>query len=85
MVVLPLHRLLYVYFVAKNEFDNTLDVDHLNNDSLDNRIENLQAISRKDNIAKRGVGRNQFTAHMTDKEILEARAKRLTKKNKENK
>lgn len=79
MIVLPLHRLLYVYFVAKNNFDNTLDVDHINNDPLDNRIENLQAISRKDNIAKRGVARNKATANMTDEEILEARAKRLAK------
>ena len=36
-------------------------IDHINGDSLDNRIENLQPITHKENMQKRlGGGRNQY-------------------------
>ena len=44
------HRLVALTFIETN--DKTLYVDHINNDKTDNRVENLQWITQKDNIAK---------------------------------
>lgn len=56
--VYPLARVIYAYFNGKAPGD--MDVDHINEDSLDNRVENLQLLSRRDNLAKRKGKRNQF-------------------------
>lgn len=37
-----------------------LDVDHINNDSLDDRLENYQLLTRAENLAKRHGHRNQY-------------------------
>lgn len=39
-----------------------IDVDHINNDSLDDRLENLQLLTRAENLAKRKGHRNQYEA-----------------------
>ena len=49
--VLPISR---VYYCAKYGIINkNMDIDHINNDTFDNRIENLQELTRKENLAKR--------------------------------
>jgi uncharacterized membrane protein YiaA len=42
-----LHRLIYIFF--NGEIESRLVIDHINGNTLDNRIENLQAISNAQN------------------------------------
>lgn len=46
-----IHRLVWIHF-GTNEDYNPLVIDHINNDSLDNRIENLQLITNYENLLK---------------------------------
>lgn len=47
------HRVIAYCFGILDSLDSKLDVDHINNIRNDNRIENLQAITHAENIAKR--------------------------------
>ena len=50
-MVLPISR---VYYCAKyGIIKKNMDIDHINNNTFDNRIENLQELTRKENLAKR--------------------------------
>lgn len=44
------HR--FVWFWYKGEIPEGYEIDHINNDTLDNRIENLQLLTRKENQRK---------------------------------
>ena len=60
---IPLARVLYAWFVE--DIPAGYDVDHKNNDSLDNSLDNLQLLTREQNIAKRYIDnpnghRNQY-------------------------
>lgn len=46
----PVHRLVYIYH--KGRIPDGYHIDHINHDRFDNRIENLQAIPAKENLAK---------------------------------
>ena len=48
---IPLHRLIYETF--KGPLDPTLCIDHIDNNPLNNRIDNLQQISISENSIKR--------------------------------
>ena len=48
---IPLSRLIYVWF--KGDIPDGYVVDHINNDSFDNRPENLQLLTVGDNLKKR--------------------------------
>lgn len=48
---IPLSRLVYVWF--KGDIPDGYVVDHINNDSFDNRPENLQILTVGDNLKKR--------------------------------
>lgn len=55
----PAHRLLWAWFHGVAPAG--MDIDHINGDSLDNRLENLQCITHEENLRKRyGCGNNQF-------------------------
>lgn len=56
--IVPYHRLLWLQF--RGDIPQGYVIDHINNDSLDNRLENLQLITRSENTKKNAVRRNQF-------------------------
>lgn len=57
-----------------------MDVDHINNDSLDDRLDNLQLLTRQQNLAKRGGYRNQFESSKVDEYTDETYTQELLKK-----
>lgn len=50
------HNIVYMYY--KGDIPEGYVVDHINNDSLDNRPENLQALTRSENTKKNKAGHN---------------------------
>lgn len=54
------HSFLYAWY--KGEVPAGYDVDHIDNDTLNNDLDNLQLLSHEENIKKRGGGKNQWTA-----------------------
>lgn len=57
---LPVSNLVWMYHHPNEEIPDGYDIDHINGDSLDDRIENLQCITRKENLAKRKGAKNQY-------------------------
>lgn len=56
-----LHRILYAWFIGN--IPRNMVVDHINNDSNDNNIHNLQLLDRKTNVQKDyKVIKNQYTS-----------------------
>ena len=51
VINIPLSRLIYVWFIG--DIPDGYVVDHINNDSFDNRPENLQLLTVSDNLKKR--------------------------------
>ena len=67
-------HLLYAWF--KGEVPAGYDIDHIDNNTLNNALDNLQLLTQEENLRKRPVSRNQYTSGKTDEEILAARATR---------
>ena len=65
---LPLHRLVYIYF--KGNFPEHYDICHLDDDSLNNDIRNLEAMPHADNIRSRKLD-NGHTRKKPTQEDLE--------------
>lgn len=62
-------------WVIKNgSVPDNLDVSFKNKDTANFSIDNLELLTRVESLAKRGPGRNQHNAHMSDEEILKSRA-----------
>jgi hypothetical protein len=56
--IYPLARVVYAWF--KGDVPANMDVDHVDNDSLNNSLDNLQLLTRKDNLAKREGKVNKY-------------------------
>ena len=56
--VYKVHRLAWLYVYG--EFPEH-DIDHINGDRLDNRLDNLRHVKRSDNTKNRGVNHNNKT------------------------
>lgn len=59
--VCPVSIFNYIWY--KGDIPDGMEVDHINNNTLDNSLDNLQLLSHRDNIDKRmNGGSNQFSA-----------------------
>lgn len=56
--VFTYHAFLYAWY--KGEVPAGYDVDHIDGDTLNNSLDNLQLLTRKENLAKRRGNVNQF-------------------------
>lgn len=68
------HRVIYAWY--NGIAPNNLDIDHINGNSIDNRIENLQGLTHYVNINRRvGNGHNNYLyygmGNLTDEEVDE--------------
>lgn len=50
-ITIPLGRIVLAWFTGK--IASNMDADHIDNDPFNNSIDNLRAISRRENLAKR--------------------------------
>ena len=66
------HVASYLWF--KGDIPHELDVDHIDNDKLNNHPDNLQLLTREKILRKRGIGRNQYSWNLTEEEIMYKRS-----------
>lgn len=64
---LVLSRVVYAWFIG--DIPDNYDIDHIDNNPYNNSLDNLQLLTRKDNIAKRGPARNQHNAKWSNYDI----------------
>lgn len=70
-IVIPVHRAVYAWY--HGEAPIKMDVDHIDNNTLNNHLSNLQPLTREQNNQKKTVSRNQYNYNLTDEEILAKR------------
>ena len=71
---------VFVWLWFNGTLSDDLDIDHIDENKFNYKLENLQLLTRKENILKRGAGRNQYSYHLTDEEVIKLRAERNRKK-----
>ena len=52
------HRLVYAWF--KDDIPANYDVDHIDGDTMNNSLDNLQLLTRKENLAKRTLTQTEI-------------------------
>lgn len=75
MQPIALHRLIYVWY--KGDIPKGYVVDHIDNNQLNNDPDNLQLLTRGENVKKNNNGHNQFTVTKGTPQYEECR-KRLS-------
>lgn len=61
------HRIVYAWFYG--EVPANMQVDHIDNNSLNNNLNNLQLLTQEENLKKKGYSRNQYTAKLSVEEL----------------
>lgn len=61
----PLHRVLYAWF--NGEIPDGMVVDHIDGNSLNNDLDNLQLLPQTENIQRREKHNNQWTGERAKK------------------
>lgn len=64
-------RIMFVWFIRDIEYGE--QIDHIDNNPLNNTLDNLQVLTQEENLKKKGISRNQYTWSLTDEEILKRR------------
>ena len=72
------HRALYLWF--KGDIPEGYEIDHIDNNPLNNDLDNLQLISHDANIKKRGLSRNKTTGKMSLSEAIMKYDERVAKR-----
>ena len=76
MQPIALHRLIYVWY--KGDIPKGMIVDHIDNNQLNNDPDNLQLLTRGENVKKNNNGHNQFTVTKDNPALYEECRKRLS-------
>ena len=76
MFPINLHRLIYVWY--KGDIPQGYVVDHIDNNQLNNDPDNLQLLTRGENVKKNNNGHNQFTVTKDNPALYEECRKRLS-------
>lgn len=63
----PLHRLVYAWFIGY--VPGNMDVDHIDGDSKNNDLANLQLLSRAENLSKRKGFKNQWDSKKANETV----------------
>ena len=72
-------RIMFVWFVRDIEYGE--QIDHKDDNPLNNTLDNLQVLTQEENLKKKPVGRNQFTWNLTDEELLKRKAEKEKEQN----
>ena len=76
MFPIALHRLIYAWY--KEDIPKGMVVDHIDNNPLNNDPDNLQLLTRGENVKKDNNGHNQFTVTKDNPALYEECRKRLS-------
>ena len=60
-ILYPAHRLIYK--MVNGDFDESKEIDHINQDKYDNRIENLRVVTRQVNSMNRPKNKNNTSGY----------------------
>ena len=72
-------RIMFVWFIRDLEYGE--QIDHIDDNTMNNTLGNLQALTQAENLKKKPVGRNQFTWNLTDEELLKQKAEKEKEQN----
>lgn len=76
MYPINLHRLVYVWY--KGDIPKGYIVDHIDNNQLNNDPDNLQLLTRGENVKKNNNGHNQFTVTKDNPELNQLARQRMS-------
>ena len=65
---LDVHQLVAIAFLNHNQNGHTIEVDHINNNPLDNRVENLQLLTNREHKSKHIKGVSTYVGVYFKKE-----------------